>query len=92
MLRQAITEAWPAEKIYKMAEAHAAARNVTIALTEEDSGKALSAIKELMDRSKGKATEKQEVTHTYSKLKDEDLDALLESKLKEEESERDLPN
>lgn len=84
MLKRAISESWPAEKIYKMAEAHAAARNVTIALTEEDSGKSLAAIRELMDRSKGKSVEKQEITHSYSKLSDEELEALIKSQ------ERDL--
>ncbi len=83
MLKKAISESWSAEKIYKMAEAHAAARNVTIALTDQDSGKAMTAIKELMDRSKGKATEKQEITHSYSKLSDEELDALIDSQKKD---------
>jgi hypothetical protein len=76
-----------AEDIYRKYESFLAARAVTIAMTEVDTGKALSAIKEALDRSKGKATEKVDVTHKYDKLKDEELDALLTSRLKEANSE-----
>lgn len=92
MLKKAITESWSAEKIYKMAEAHAAARNVTIALTDEDSGKSLAAIREMMDRSKGKSTEKQEITHSYSKLSDEELEALIKSQERDMDADGTLQN
>jgi signal recognition particle receptor subunit beta len=76
-LQKAIKEGRSAEDIYKMAESIAAARAVTIAATEQDSGKALAAIKDIMDRTQGKAKERVETTHKYEKLKDEELDALL---------------
>lgn len=80
-LRQALKDGKSAEDIYSMASAAAAARAVTIAVKEEDSGKALAAIKEILDRDKGKAKERQEVTHKLEKLPEEQLDALLLSKL-----------
>lgn len=82
-LRGAIQAGKTADDIYKMAEAMAAARAVTIAATEKDSGKALAAIREVLDRSKGKATERREIAHKYEKLKDEELDALILSELAE---------
>lgn len=79
MLKQAVKEGWSPEKIYKMTAAHAAARSVSIALTEPDSGKALAGIKEVLDRSGGKATERREVKHEISNLSDAELDALIAS-------------
>lgn len=81
MLRQGAT----AEKIFERFSNMAAARAVTIALTEEDSSKALAAIKDVVDRTQGKAVERKEVRHKYESLKDEELDSLLKSKLKEVE-------
>jgi hypothetical protein len=69
--------------MYAWAESYAAARSISIALTETDSTKALSGVKEILDRSKGKAKERVDVEHRYSKLKDEEIDALLESKFEE---------
>jgi hypothetical protein len=81
------------EKIYKEFAALAAARTVSVALTEEDSGKALAAVKEVLDRTQGKATEKVETTHKYSKLDDAELDNLLKSTLAGVElDDENLPN
>lgn len=80
-LRQAIKKGKSAEDIYKMAQAAAAARAVTIAVTEADPTKAMTAIKDILDRSGGKATERTEVTHKYENLKEEQLDSLLLSEL-----------
>lgn len=82
-IRRMLKEGASAEKILERFSNMAAARAVTIALTEEDSSKALAAIKDVIDRSQGKAVERKEVKHQFSELKDEELDALLESKLKE---------
>lgn len=82
-LRRALKEGVTPEKLYEQFSDLAAARTITIALTEEDSGKALAAIKEIQDRAYGKPKERVEQTHKYSKLKDEELDALVESKLRD---------
>lgn len=80
-LRKEVAKGTDAEKIYEMCQAHLAARAVTIALTEKDTARALSAIKEALDRGKGKAKERQEITHKYEELKDEELDAILMSEI-----------
>lgn len=72
-----------AREIMQKYSAMAAARMVMVALTAADPTKAASAAKDIMDRAEGKATEKVEVQHKYGELKDDELDALLESKLKE---------
>ena len=70
------------EEIYKAFASDAAARAVTIALTSLDAGKALGAVAEILDRSGGKSIAREEIEHKYANLKDEELDALLESELK----------
>ena len=82
-LRKEIAKGSSAEEIYSKFAHLAAARGVTIAMTEVDSGKALSAIREILDRSSGKAVERHQVQHKFEKLKDEELDALLLSRAKE---------
>lgn len=59
------------------------ARQITTALTSEDEGRASAAAKDIMDRAEGKATERKEVTHKYAELKDEELDAILQSEEEE---------
>lgn len=76
-LKKALKEGATAEDIYARAQALAAARTVSIAATEQDSTKAMAAIRDILDRTQGKAKERTEVEHKYSKLKDEELDALL---------------
>lgn len=85
VLRQALKAGTDAETIYKKFQAYAAARMVSIAATEIDSAKALSAIKDILDRTQGKAKERQEVTHRLSSLPEEQLDAILLSKLKDQQ-------
>lgn len=82
-LRAMLKDGASADEILSFSQAAAAARVVTIAATEIDSSKALAASKDILDRTQGKATEKQEVTHRLEKLDDAQLDALLLSKLKE---------
>lgn len=80
-LRKAMKEGKTDIEIYNMVRGAAAARTATIALTERDPAKALSAIKDILDRTGGKATERREIEHKYSKLKEEELDSLLLSEL-----------
>lgn len=86
-----------AEEIIAETAAYAAARIATIAVTDNDSGKAFSAAKDILDRAYGKAVERKELAHKFDKLDDDALDALVISKLNEaaitgsiiEESEED---
>lgn len=78
-LQKAVTEKWSVERIYKEFGALLAARAITIALKEQDSGKALAAVKDIMDRSIGKAADKVETTHRLERMPDAELDKLLES-------------
>lgn len=93
-LRQAVLEGWSPSRIYELAGTYVAARSVDIALREQDSNKALAAIKEVLDRGIGKAVDKIETTHKYSKTSDEELDNILAAHLKEEDEDngRDQPN
>lgn len=83
-----------ADEIYDKYKSIAAARVATIVVSEIDSSKALTAAKELLDRSGGKAAEKKEVTHKYERLKDEELDSLLLTEASDMSggSDEDLPN
>lgn len=76
-LRKMIKSGANAEEILKKFHAHAAARQVTLALTDPDSGKSLSAIKDILDRVTGKPKEQKKIEHAYSSLKDDELDSLL---------------
>jgi ribosome-associated translation inhibitor RaiA len=81
LLQKAVSQKWSAEKIYKEFESLIAAKMITTALTDEDTGKALTAAKEVLDRSLGKPKERVEQTHKYEKLSDDELDNLLKSTL-----------
>lgn len=70
------------EQIYRECGDIVAARAVSLAIKEQDTGKALAAIKEVLDRGHGKATEKVELTHKYQNLKEQELDSLLQSEMK----------
>jgi len=96
ILRQALKEGWSAQRIFEHPKAQAllAARQLTIGIMSPDPGKALAAITDVMNRTIGKPTEKQEIKHKMEKLPDEQLDALLATTLKEVEGddEEDLLN
>jgi hypothetical protein len=85
MLRKALQSGKGAEDILKMANAHAAARMVTIAMTEKDSQKVMSSLTQILDRTVGKATEKHQIEHKYAALKDDELDALILSEVSDAE-------
>lgn len=84
-LRAMLKEGAQADDILEFSKAAAAARIVTIAATERDSTKALAAAKDVLDRTQGKAVERIQQTHKFERLEEEQLDALLLSKLKEAE-------
>lgn len=90
-LREDIYNGLSAEEMYVKYQAQAAARGITIAMTERDSARALSAVKDILDRSQGKAVERKDVRHRMENAKEEDIDAILLSKLGEaaEEDESD---
>lgn len=60
----------------------AAARTVKEVLNP-DAGRALTAAKDILDRADGKAKETKEHTHKFSELREEELDALINSRLSE---------
>lgn len=82
-IRKMLAQGKKSDEIMKFAHAYVAARLVAVALTDPDAGKATTAAKEIFDRTDGKAVAKQETTHKFEKLKDEELDALLTSRLAE---------
>lgn len=88
-LRDAIAKGVKAQDIYKQYSSHAAARTVTIALTEADAGKALNAAKDILDRAQGKAVERKEFKHKLQDLTDQQLDALLLSEQDDDDESKD---
>ena len=84
-LRKLITGGAPTKEILERARALATARLASLAALETDSRTALVAIKELMDRLDGKATERKEIKHSMEQLRDEELDALVLTAMKEVE-------
>ena len=89
-LQKLIRKGASADEIYKKFQAHAAARAVTIALTDGDTAKRLAAIKEVLDRAVGKPTETKKVEHKFDKLRDEELDALIMSEAEGTQPEDDV--
>lgn len=59
----------------------ALARIITVAVSDADSGRALSAAKDIMDRARGKAKETKDVTHRLAKVDERQIDAILLSEL-----------
>lgn len=61
----------------------AQARIISEALTNPDAGKAVVAATDLLNRTEGKATERKEIKHTLENLSEKELDAVLDSEIKE---------
>lgn len=78
-LRRSLLKGTSAKDIAKAFENYAAARAVTIAITEPDSSKALAAIKDIQDRASGKPTETKKIQHQYHDMTDEEVEAMLQS-------------
>lgn len=83
-LRKALVDKLPPDEVYKKFANFAAVRIMQIIATEKDSGKALAAAKEVLDRTYGKAIERKQVRHQFEELSDQELDAVLLSELEEE--------
>lgn len=82
-VREALEKGMSAQEILKKFAPLAAARTVSIALMEVDSGKALTAAKDIVDRADGKAKETREVRHKYEELTDDELDAQVLARAEE---------
>lgn len=59
----------------------ASARIISIAAMEADSGKALAAAKDILDRVHGKAKEVKDVTHRLAQVDEKQIDAILITEL-----------
>lgn len=88
-LRADVMAGTPAKDILEKVKSIAAARLGLIAASSIDQRTALSAIKDILDRTEGRAQESKEITHKFGKLKDEELDSLLASRFKEIEGSTD---
>lgn len=93
IIRSAIKGGMSAKDVIDKMQTFAAVRTSLEAMFNPGSVGA-SAAKDLLDRGQGKATERKELVHSMSKLKDEELDALLittmnESEIDESKSEKD---
>lgn len=82
-VRKDLSSGMSAKDILKKYAAIAAARTVTIAALEVDSGKALAAAKDIIDRAEGKPKEAVTHTHIYENLTDDELDAQILSRAEE---------
>jgi hypothetical protein len=76
-VREDIKSGLAADQIMAKYANIAAARTVTIALTDLESGKALAASKDILDRSLGKAVERKQIQHKLEKVDEKQLDAIL---------------
>lgn len=61
------------------------AQMITTAMVDQDAKVRIAASRDILDRKEGKAKERVEQTHKFDKMKEEEVDALLLSKLKEVE-------
>lgn len=59
------------------------ARLISIGLTEKRASAAIVAIKDILDRVEGKAIETKEIRHKLESLPEQELDALLLTKMKD---------
>lgn len=89
-LRKALENGMTAEQIRKKYHAYLQAREISIGLTEEDPRVALTAIKRIIEAEEGKATEKKDISVKYEELSEEELDALIETELKESGPDPDI--
>lgn len=82
-IRKDISKGLSAKELREKYAAIVQGRLLTDALTTEDVGKAAFIGKDIIDRVEGKATEKKEVTHKFSEMKDDELDAILKSEIED---------
>ena len=76
-IREQLAKGAATKDILNTARAVAVGRLAMIAALEGNPDTALRAIKELLERTDGKVSEKKEITHQLASMRDEELDALL---------------
>lgn len=81
-LRRLLENRATPDDILQFAASLAAARLVT-ELASSHAGTAMDAAKQILDRSQGKAIERIQQSHKFEKMDEQQIDALLISKLKE---------
>lgn len=91
-LRKELLAGASSEELRARYQSMLTARQLQIALTEPDAAKALSAIKDLQDRTEGKAVERSEQTHRLENLSDNQFDSLLLTELKGLKRKQTRPN
>lgn len=82
-MQRMILDGSSAEEIIAETAAYAAARIATIAVTDNDSGKAYAAAKDILDRAHGKAVERRELKHKFAEMNEDEIDAMIVSQMKE---------
>jgi hypothetical protein len=92
MLQNDLKSKLSSKELRQKYQSYITARILSIALGDPDSAKALTAAKDALDRVEGKAKETIEQNHRFSDMKDEQLDALLLSKLKGKSTDEDQAN
>ena len=80
-LRKDILAGMDSKEIYAKYGNMAAARAVIIMMTEQDSSKAMAAVKDILDRDEGKAIERKQIQHAMHNVDDKEFDALLASEM-----------
>lgn len=85
LIRRDLNAGLTAEEFFKKYAPYAAARGVNIALTHEDKSAAINMIKDILDRTQGKAVTREEHSHKYEQLSDSELDAMILTKIQEDE-------
>jgi hypothetical protein len=83
-LKRLVAEGVKPKDILKKFEGLAAARIVAVALTGDEKN-ALIAARDIQDRVSGKPVETKKLEHQFSDLTDEQLDAMIKSKLQTSE-------
>ncbi len=88
LLRKAIKEGWSAERLKTdpRIKTLLLARQISIGLMEKNSAAALSAIKDLIDRSEGKPVERKDIKMSLEAAPDEEIDAKLKQLLNSTDS------
>lgn len=76
-LKKDMAAGMTSEEILAKYSSLASARIVTIAATEADSGKALAAAKDILDRVKGKAVERKQIHHKLENVDEKQIDAII---------------
>ena len=76
-LLEMIEDGSAVEAIYEKYGPALAARMVMMGITTSDAREAITLIKEIHDRSLGKAKERQEVTYKYKNISDEELEKMI---------------